>query len=273
MKNNLLTLGPLTVHGYGLMITIGVLAAYFVAEARAEKYGVKKDSVYSLVIWCAVGGILGAKLLYLITKIPDIIKNPSILLDVKNGFVVYGGIIGGIFCGYLYTRRTKQDFLTVFDLTMPSVALGQAFGRIGCFLAGCCYGRETSSKFHIIFHNSDFAPNNVALIPTQLISSGLDFLNFIVLIFFARKSKAKGQVAALYLMFYSAGRFVLEMYRGDVERGHVGVLSTSQFIAIFLEAIGIVLLVVCHKKYNGIQETTLEEISVDSEEAEESSES
>lgn len=248
MKNELIKIGSFTIYGYGLMIAIGVIMAYFVAEKRAESAGVKKESAFSLVMWCIVGGILGAKLLYIITEIKNIVENPKILLDIRNGFVVYGGIIGGTFAGFLFAKHSKQLFMNIFDLAMPSVALGQAFGRIGCFLAGCCYGRETQSAFHIVFHDSRFAPNNVPLIPTQLISSALDFLNFFALIFLAKRVKARGQVAALYFMFYSAGRFALEYLRND-PRGAVGIFSTSQFIAIFLEIFGIILFLVCGKKF------------------------
>ena len=155
--------------------------------------------------------------------------------------MVYGGIIGGILAAWIYCKVAKLKFMKYFDLVMPSVALAQGFGRIGCFLAGCCYGKETESAFHIIFHDSAYAPNNVPLIPTQLISSGLDFLNCIFLMWFAGKKKGDGQVAGLYLICYSVGRFVLEFFRGDLERGSVGSLSTSQFIAIFTAIAGVVL--------------------------------
>lgn len=155
--------------------------------------------------------------------------------------MVYGGIIGGILAAWIYCKVAKLKFMKYFDLVMPSVALAQGFGRIGCFLAGCCYGKETESAFHIIFHDSAYAPNNVPLIPTQLISSGLDFLNCIFLMWFAGKKKGDGQVAGLYLVCYSVGRFVLEFFRGDLERGSVGSLSTSQFIAIFTAVAGVVL--------------------------------
>ena len=131
---------------------------------------------------------------------------------------------------------------------MPSVALAQGFGRIGCLLAGCCYGRETNSIFSITFQNSDFAPNHVALIPTQIYSSVLDFLHFGILLYIARHKKKDGQVAACYLIFYSIGRFVIEFFRGDIERGSVGVLSTSQFISIFTTVAGIILLLTVVKK-------------------------
>ena len=141
-----------------------------------------------------------------------------------------------------------MPFLKYFDLVMPSVALAQGFGRIGCFLAGCCYGRETDSALGIVFHNSSYAPNGVKLLPTQLISSGLDFLLCAVLILLDRKKKGDGQIAGAYLVLYSIGRFILEFYRGDLIRGNVGALTTSQFIAIFVALAGVILIVVRNGK-------------------------
>lgn len=241
MKNELFSIGPITIYGYGLMIAIGVLAAYFSATYRAKKYDLDPDKVFYVTVWAVIGGFGGAKLLYLITQLPAILQDPSLLKDVQDGFVVYGGIIGGILAAWIHCKVAKLKFMKYFDLVMPSVALAQGFGRIGCFLAGCCYGKETESAFHIIFHDSAYAPNNVPLIPTQLISSGLDFLNCIFLMWFAGKKKGDGQVAGLYLVCYSVGRFVLEFFRGDLERGSVGSLSTSQFIAIFTAVAGVVL--------------------------------
>lgn len=245
MKNELLTIGPITIYGYGLMIAIGIIAAYTVAEFRAKRKGMNHELIFNLTIWCLVGGILGAKLLFLITELKDIIVDPSLLLDISYGFVVFGGIIGGILSGYLYIRLKKQNFLQYFDLVMPSIALAQGFGRIGCLLAGCCYGEETTSAFHLVFHTSDFAPNGVALIPTQPISSLLDFLNFFALVTISKRTKADGQVAGFYLVFYSVGRFILEFFRGDLERGQIGPFSTSQFIAIFMFLIGLLLVIIC----------------------------
>ena len=244
MKNDLFQIGPLTVHGYGLMIAIGVLAAYMTAEFRAKKRGLDPDKIFDLAIWCVVGGVLGAKLLYLIVEIRSIIANPRQLLNIMDGFVVYGGIIGGIFSGYLFCKKKHISFLEHFDLVMPSIALAQGFGRIGCLLAGCCYGRETDSAFHIVFHNSAYAPNNVQLIPTQIIMSVLNFAHFFLLLFVAKRVKAKGQVAAVYLMCYSVGRFFLEYLRND-PRGNVSLFSTSQFISLFILAAGIGLFFFC----------------------------
>lgn len=225
------------------MIAIGVIAAYMVAEYRAKKKNMDPDNVFSLVIWALVSGYIGSKLLFIITILPDVFKDPSILKNVWEGWVVYGGIIGGVIGIMIMCRVKKLDFWQYIDLTAPSMALAQGFGRIGCLLAGCCYGRPTTSAFAITFRNSAFAPNNIALVPTQIISSGLDFVNAFVLLWLDRKKKCDGQIMALYLMFYSVGRFVLEYFRGDLERGSVGVLSTSQFISVFTFILGVVIFV------------------------------
>jgi phosphatidylglycerol:prolipoprotein diacylglycerol transferase len=258
MWNDLLKVGPLMVHGYGLMIAIGILAAYLTVEYRAKKKGLEYEKIIDLTIWCVIGGVLGAKLLYYITQLNNIIEDPKLLLNVSDGFVIYGGIMGGILTGFLFCKIAKWSFISYFDLVMPSIALAQGFGRLGCFLAGCCYGIETKSPIGIIFHNSDFAPNNVRMVPTQLISSGLDFLNFFILIFLAKRIKAKGQIGGLYLVFYSIGRFIIEFFRGDLERGNIGILSTSQFISILLFLVGAGIVIVSEMKWKKEKDTLIE---------------
>lgn len=261
MKNDLFSIGSLTIHGYGLMIGIGIIAAYMMSEYRAKKRGMDSDPLISIALWVVIGGFFSAKILYFITTFDEILKDPSRLLNLGDGFVVYGGIVGGIFFGWLYTRIKKISFWKYFDLVIPSVALAQGFGRIGCFLAGCCYGLQMESPISIVFTHSDFAPNGVPLLPTQLISSGLDFLHCLILLYAAKKCKYSGQVSALYLIFYSIGRFGLEYLRGDLIRGTVGTLSTSQFISIFILAAGIALFVLSPKfgKKTAKKECTLEE--------------
>lgn len=248
MYNDLFSIGPFTVHGYGLMIAIGIILAYVVAEKRAVKAGLDSDLVFGLTITVVIAGIAGAKLLFYITEIREIVNNPRLLLDFSNGFVVYGGIICGILAGYIYCRMRKCSFPAFADLILPSVALAQGFGRIGCFLAGCCYGIRTDGACYVVFTNSGFAPNGVHLVPTQLISSGLDFLNFFVLILLAKKNRTPGRIAFFYLLFYSVGRFLLEFLRGDIQRGNVGILSTSQFISLWVAAVAVAGLVILSKK-------------------------
>ncbi len=244
MKNELLTIGPFTLYGYGLMIAVGIFAAYGVLEYRARKQKISSEHIFYAVLWCLLGGGIASKLLFWITEWQEIVENPAFILQtLTDGWVVYGGLIGGVLAGYLYCRVKKLPFLNYFDLLVPSVALAQGFGRIGCFLAGCCYGLETAGPLSVTFTESEFAPNNVPLIPTQIYSSVLDFLHFGILLYLAKHKKADGQVAACYVIFYSVGRFILEFFRGDILRGSVGGLSTSQFIGIFTGIFGAALLV------------------------------
>lgn len=235
----LFKIGSIKVYSYGLMIAIGIVAALLLSLNRAKRLKLNTDAVMDLYIFGVAGGLIGAKLLYGIVELPTIINDPKFIIEsLGSGLVVYGGIIGGIITGYIYCKRKKLDFWTYLDLLVPSLALAQGFGRIGCFGAGCCYGRETDSLLGVVFRNSFYAPNGVKLIPTQLFSSAGDFIIAGILLYFSTKSKRKGQVAGLYLILYSIGRFIVEMFRGD-PRGNIGVLSTSQFICLFMFFIGI----------------------------------
>lgn len=245
---NDINIGPITVHMYGIMIAIGFCAAVIMSIVRARKQKLEEDMIYNMLWMCLIGGFLGSRILYYLTVLPDIAKDPSILWDFGNGYVVYGGLIGGFLANLIYFKIKKQAFLPYFDLVIPQVALGQAFGRIGCFFAGCCYGKETTSPIGFTYHTSYLAPTNVVLIPTQVISSILDFILFFALLFYAKRKEAKGTVGALYLLLYSAGRFFVEFLRGDVARGSVGILSTSQFISIIMFLIGLFLYFVFSKR-------------------------
>lgn len=247
MRPILFSLGDLHFYSYGLMIAIGIVAAFWVMERRAPRYGLDKDQGFNLGIWCVVGGILGAKLLYVLVELPNFLANPALWKNVGEGFVVYGGILGGLAGGLLCCRIKKLRFLPYFDLFLPSVALAQGFGRLGCFFAGCCYGRETDSWFHLIFPEGSQAPAGVPLIPAQLISSAADFLHFFILVWFARRAKKDGRVGGLYLILYSIGRFLIEGLRDD-PRGAVGPFSTSQFISLLILAAGILVMVLASRQ-------------------------
>lgn len=232
MKIELFSIGPITVHGYGFMIALGILCCVAMASYRAKKYHMNPDAVLDIAIYGVIAGFIGAKLMYVIVEFPRFIKDPMSILG-SEGFVVYGGIIVGVLAAILYCKIKKLDFLEYFDLCAPSIALAQGFGRIGCFLAGCCYGRTTDSVFGVVFPEGCLAPAGVKVLPTQLFSSAGDFLIALVLVLFYKKKKHSGDVAALYMLLYGVGRFLIEILRND-NRGTVGALSTSQFISIFI---------------------------------------
>ncbi len=280
MRSILFSIGPLHVYGYGFMIAIGVICAFAIGCFLAKRSGLDDDALFSMGLVGILGGIIGAKLLYYIVEFPSVLVEPSILLNFGEGFVVYGGLIAGFLSPLIYTKAKKLPFLPYLDCAVPGVAFAQGCGRIGCFLAGCCYGRETSAWYGVTFPADSLAPAGVALIPTQLISAAGDFVFALILFVLQRKlyhkreqmasakeatkqtatakktaketakaadEQGAGAVTAVYLMLYAVGRFVIEFLRND-PRGSIGMLSTSQFIAIFMFAAGAVLLGVSMKK-------------------------
>lgn len=258
MKSILFKFGLITINSYGFMIAIGIISALFLSLYRGKKSSYNTDVIWDLGIYGVVGGFIGAKLLFWIVELQSIIHNPNYIVEtLGNGFVVYGGIIGGIFAGYVYCKIKNLDFLSYFDLIVPAIALAQGFGRIGCFETGCCYGRETDSVLGIVYHKSLYAPNGISLIPTQLLSSAGDFILSGILLYYSLKSKKKGQVAGLYMILYSIGRFIIEIFRGD-PRGSVGFLSTSQFFCIFMLLTGICVFCIISKKYNKLEKNLLD---------------
>ena len=253
MYNDLFSIGPLTFHTYGLMTAIGIIAAYLLMERRAKQNNFTEEQqskTLGLILFCLIFGYLGSKILYILTILPRLLEDPAVFLQsLSGGWVVFGGLLGGMFGAWLFCHWQKLPVGRYFDLAFPAVALAQAFGRVGCFFAGCCYGVETDSAFSIVFQHSQYAPNHVHLVPTQLISAVLDLVLCLFLLWYEKnKEKYSGELAALYLILYSAGRFVLEFWRGDLIRGAVGPLSTSQFIGLFTLLAGIVLLVLIRRK-------------------------
>lgn len=240
---NDINLGPVTLHMYGIMIAIGFFSAYMMCLKRGKKRELNEDIIFGIFMCAVFGGMAGTRILYYIVEIPQILKDPSILWNFRTGYVVYGGIIGGILASLVYCKIKKQEFLPYFDLVMPAVSLAQGFGRIGCFFAGCCYGQKTDLWFGITFTQSDFAPNGVKLLPTQLISSAGDFIICGLLLLYAKKNTVKGRVASMYMILYGIGRFIIEFFRNDY-RGSIGVLSTSQIISIVIVAVGIIMYIV-----------------------------
>lgn len=239
MKPVLFEILGVKVYGYGFMIALGILSAIILLSYRAKNRNYNEDNILNMAMLAVVFGIVGGKFLYIIIDFENVSKDPiSIFRDFGLGFVIYGSIIGGILAVYIYSRIMKWNILNVVDLTVPSLALAQGFGRIGCFLAGCCYGVPTTLPIGITFPDNCLAPSRVSLYPTQLSSSFFDFLLTAFLLWFDSKNKRAGRVFGAYLIIYSIGRFIIEFFRDD-PRGSVGILSTSQFIAIFTLILGL----------------------------------
>ena len=237
------------VPAYGLMIALGILAAMLMGRFLRKHMAITEDDYYSAVIWLLVCGLIGSKLLYWIVELDEIVKNPHFLIEsLTAGFVYYGAFLGAVIGIFLCTKIKKLSFLAYMDMLCPPIALGQAVGRIGCYLAGCCYGAPTDGACGIVFpaNVGSAAPAGIPLIPTQLYESAFCLLlsGFLVYVFI--REKRVGTSLGLYCILYSIWRFIIEFYRAD-ERGSIGALSTSQFICIFLFLLGLFLLYLVYR--------------------------
>ena len=241
MYNDLFTVFGLTVHGYGLMIGLGVVASLLISWRRARVRGLDEDMVSTITILVVILGFAGGKLFFLLTHWALFTADPMAVLG-SEGFVVYGGILTGFLAAWVYVRRKGQPFLRWTDLLLPGVATAQGFGRIGCFLAGCCYGLPTDSCLGVTFPAGSFAPAGVPLWPTQLFSAAGNFLIAGFLLLADRKKHREGALTGWYLLLYSTGRFLIEYLRND-DRGSVGILSASQFFSLFAAAAAVALFV------------------------------
>lgn len=249
----------MVIPGYGLFIGIGFIV--IVLYLRFQSYYKEMDFDTGLIaLVCAlVGGAIGAKVLYWITD-PEsflILFNRDfgfadrLQYSFTSGLVFLGGFIGGAIGIWIFLKIYKNmKPLMILDLFSISLPLFHMFGRMGCFMAGCCYGRETTSPIGVLFPQGSLAPQGIKLFPTQLFGVVGNFLIVIILFLLSRKNKIPGKLFALYLMMYSIGRFILEFFRGDEARGIYYCFSTSQWISLPIFIIGIVMLFMSYKLHN-----------------------
>lgn len=235
---------------FGLMMLTGMLSAFFLLLHNHKKTSVTEDNLYSVAILAIIFGLLGAKLLFWIVELDKVLANPHFLFEtLTSGFVFYGALILGAVAVSIFCKRKKQNLFTYLDLICPSFAIGQAFGRIGCFLAGCCYGSVTDSCFGVTYPAGvgSAAPAGIPLLPTQLFESAFCFLLCIFLTVLFKNRKKEGTVTGMYFILYGVWRFFIEFFRSD-DRGSVFGLSTSQFIGIFVILLGIAILIFFRKE-------------------------
>ena len=237
---------------YGLLAVAGMIMAVCSAVYLSPKCGLPRQDIVFSSVYVMIGVIVGAKILYFITVLPNIIKhsylifeNPwAVLIYGFSGFVFYGGLIGGAIGMIIYCKQFHVALGPVMNVAAPSIPLMHAFGRIGCFLGGCCYGIEYHGPFAVNFPANESAENINAFprFPVQLVEALVEFLIFILLFFLVKKNKLKeGQGIGLYLTIYPIARFIFEFLRGDENRGFLWIFSTSQWISLLLLPLGIYL--------------------------------
>ncbi len=231
------------VYWYGILAAAGFLFGFGTASRRAPRAGLKSDDVYNLAPWIIVGTILGARLLYVISYWDKEFagKSPLHILNMRSGLVFYGGLVGASLGTIFYARRTKLPLWRLADVMAPSVALGHAFGRVGCFMTGCCYGRPTELPWAVHFP-PDHWTHGIGVHPTQLYESGLNLLFYFFMAWLFQRRKFEGQVFAVYLIGYALLRAFTESFRGDYTQHYLGGIATpGQTVSIFIIAAGIIL--------------------------------
>jgi phosphatidylglycerol:prolipoprotein diacylglycerol transferase len=236
------TIGPLTLHTYGFLLAVAFLAGLFVVSAQAKKAGMDAARLTDMAVWLLIAGLVGAKLLLVAVDWRFYFRNPRELLSIfQSGGVFYGGLLGGIAVAIFFVWRYKLPGWATADVLAPGVVIGQAIGRLGCFAAGCCFGKPASVPWAVTFTDVYAArqvgtPMDTPLHPTQIYESTACFLIFFLLLWLAPRKSFHGQVVLTYAVLYSSFRFAVEFFRGDPDRGSVfgGLLSTSQLIAIVL---------------------------------------
>ncbi len=232
------TLGPIPIRLYGLMIGIGFLLGISLAARRAKKESINPELILDMGVYLLLAAIIGSRVLYVLTTWREFSGNPLDMFAIwKGGLVFYGGLLAAVPVGIWYVGKHGIPVWKTADIMAPSIALGHAFGRLGCFFAGCCYGSPCSGPGCITFSDpGSLAPLGVPLFPTQLMESAGEFMIFGLLLLLFRYRRFDGQIFGLYLILYAVLRFVIEFFRGDVARGVYfgGVISTSQIIAILI---------------------------------------
>jgi phosphatidylglycerol---prolipoprotein diacylglyceryl transferase len=245
MHPRLLTTPFFTVHTFGLLLASSYVAAFWWLIREGRREGLDVDALSSLGFWVIGGAIIGAKALMILRELPEYAAAPSEVFSLSvltSAGDFYGGFIGALIASAIFFRRHHGlPFWRTADLCGPAIALGQAIGRIGCFMAGDDYGRPTQLPWAVRFTDPDAAqiggvPLGVPLHPVQLYESIVCLALFAVLVRLSRRKRFDGEVILAYTLLYAIARFVLEFFRGDADRGFVfgGLLSTSQFIALIL---------------------------------------
>lgn len=248
MYPEIFRIGNFPINTYGVLLAAGLLLALIVAARLAARDGIPRDRIYDLGLWTIIGGLIGSKILMFFTD--DSVQVFSFDF-LRSGGVYYGGFLGGLLTLFFLIHYYKFSFWKVADAFAPGVALGQFFGRQGCFSAGCCWGKATNLPWGVHFteagHENTGVPihyadgSNMYLHPTQLYESFAMLAVFAILFYLHKRKKFNGQVLIAYMILYPIVRFTIEFFRDDPRGDFMGIttltgLSTSQIISLIVAA-------------------------------------
>ncbi|HEU4433700.1 MAG TPA: prolipoprotein diacylglyceryl transferase [Pyrinomonadaceae bacterium] len=259
MYPELFRIGSFPINTYGVFLAIAFLCGILITARLGERDGLPRERVYDLCLWMLLASLIGSKVLMLFTE-PEYRENPLGLLSLdflRSGGVFYGGLLGAILAGYFLMKRYQLPFWNTADACAPGIAIGNFFGRQGCFAAGCCWGKPTSLPWGVQFselgHEITGVPIDQHLHPTQLYESFAMLLVFFFLLWLHKRKRFSGQVVLVYGLLYATIRFAVEFVRDDPRGDILGLttltgLSTSQMISLVIGIVALVLLISRNRK-------------------------
>ncbi len=231
--------GGHSIHIYGLMIAIGFLLGIWWTKRESKIVGLDPNRMMDLLFYLMVTGLVGSRILYVVHSVPNFWSDPLIFFRVwEGGLVFQGGVIACVITGIWLVKKYKIPFFKAADVFAPALSLGHGLGRLGCFFAGCCFGKQCDINFPlaIVFPKiaEGVAPHGIPLYPTQLGEFFGEMIILITLILYRKKKKFNGSVFLIYMILYSILRSVIELFRGDLIRGFIiePYLSNGQFISL-----------------------------------------
>lgn len=237
-------LGSLTIHWYGIFVGLGCLAGLWTASRRGLLDRFAPEKAYDVGFWILLGAVLGARLLYVVSYWREEFANQpwlAILNIRQGGLVFYGGFIGSCLGVILYCWLKREPLWRLADMMAPSISLGSAFGRLGCLMTGCCYGRACTLPWGIRFPE-DHATFGTTVHPTQIYDSLINLAIYVALEWAYRRKRFDGQVFALWLLIYPIARSVTELFRGDYPQRYAGgALTPAHLVSIGIFLIGLAL--------------------------------
>ncbi|MBU0505789.1 MAG: prolipoprotein diacylglyceryl transferase [bacterium] len=248
-------IGGRGIHIYGLMIAFAFLFAIWWARREARREGLNENRMLDLVFYMMISGLVGSRILYVIHSVPNYWDDPLMIFRVwEGGLVFQGGVIGAVIVAVWLFRKFHMPFFKIADCFAPALSIGHGLGRLGCFFAGCCFGKQCPIDFPlaVTFPKiiDGIAPAGIPLYPTQLTEFAAEMLIFAILVFMRRRKPFDGSVFLTYLILYSILRSLIELWRGDLVRGFViePYLSNGQFISIVTIIIAVFLWIFLAKR-------------------------
>jgi len=252
MCPDLFSIGPVTLHTYGLFVAIGFFVGLMITARLAKSEGISPQQVMDMGFIIILSAIIGSRVMYVLMNASYYRHAPLDMLKIWEGGLVFsGGVIGVVLTMVWYIKRNGLPLGKIADLWAPAIAIGQGIGRIGCFMAGCCYGKPTDLIWGVTFtHSHSLAsPLNVPLHPTQIYSSISGFIIFLVVLLLYLRKKFQGQVFLWFLILHSTARLATERFRGD-DRGILlgSNMSMTQLVAVLILISSVTILFVVKSK-------------------------